>query len=389
MRRALKWVGRAALALVLAAVVIGVWKRDEISRLMTVNTLFDEARIVENFSNMDAAFLWQPVPRGDGPVSELPAGPPLVLPAGAEGWIEERWITSLLVLHEGKIVHEDYFHGTGAEDRRISWSIAKSYLSALFGIAVAEGAIASLDDPVTRYVPALAGGAYDGASIRNVLQMSSGVAFDEDYLDYNSDINRMGRIIALGGSMDGFAASLKETFQPPGTSWKYVSIDTHVLAMVLRAATGRDLAALLSEKIIAPLGQEADAYYLTDGEGVAFALGGLNLRTRDYARFGQMIEQGGLWQGQQIVPADWITESTTATAKTVPGKMGYGYQWWMPVGGHPGEFMGRGIYGQFLYIDQTRDVVIVVTAADRKFREPGVHAQNVEMFRRIATSLED
>ena len=102
-----------------------------------------------------------------------------------------------------------------------------------------------------------------------------------------------------------------------------------------------------------------------------------------------MIEQNGMWQGQQIVPADWIAESTVASANTEPGKIGYGYQWWIPVGAPPrGEFLGRGIYGQYLYIDQARDVVIVMTAADRKFREAGVNDQNVEMFRRIAAALE-
>lgn len=389
MKTVLKWIMRALLALVLAALVIGLWNRDEITRLMAVNTLFDEDRIVGNFSNMDAAFLTRRVPRGDGPVSDLPQGAPLTLPDGAQAWIEDRWVTSLIVLHKGRIVFEDYYRGTGAQDRRISWSIAKSYLSALFGIAVEDGTIASLDDPVTRYVPALAGGAYDGATIRNVLQMSSGVTFDEDYLDAGSDINKMGRTIALGGSMDAFAASLTERFQEPGAGWQYVSIDTHVLAMVLRNATGRSLPELLGAQIIAPLGQEAAAYYLTDGDGVAFALGGLNLRSRDYARFGVMIEQNGAWQGAQIVPAEWIAQSTVPSARTAPGAFGYGYQWWMPADARQGEFMGRGIYGQYLYIDQSRDVVIVTTAADRKFREPGVSTQNIEMFRAFVAQVEE
>ncbi len=388
MRTLGKWLGRLLLAAILAVVVIGIWKREEIGRLLAVNTLFDDKRIVANFSNMDAAFLTTPVPRGAEPVAELPDGPDLTLPEGTEAWIEERAVTSLLVLRDGRILHESYHLGTGPDDRRISWSMAKSYLSALFGILASEGAIGSLDDPVTQYAPELSGGAYDGATIRDVLQMSSGVTFDEDYLDYDSDINRMGRVIALGGSMDGFAAGLTETFTEPGTDWQYVSIDTHVLGMVIRGATGRSVAELMSDRIIAKLGQDRDAYYLTDGEGVAFVLGGLNLTTRDYARFGAMIEQDGRWQGKQIVPKDWIAESTTASAPTDPGEIGYGYQWWIPVGAQPGEFMGRGIYGQYLYIDQARDVVIVTTAADRSFRDPGVHEQNVEMFRRIATEAE-
>ncbi len=387
MRTLGKWLGRILLSLVLAAVVVGVWKREEIMRLWAVNSLFSEDRIVSNFSHMDRAFLTAPLPRGEGPVSPLPVGTPARLPDDAEAWIVERALTSLLVMKDGEIRYEDYFLGTTAEDRRVSWSIAKSYLSALFGILIEEGAIGSLDDPVTRYAPLLAGTAYDGASIRNVLNMASGVTFDEDYHDPDSDINRMGRVIALGGTLDDFTASFTERFSAPGQIWRYVSIDTHVIGMVIRGATGRSVSALLAEKIIAPLGQEQDAYYLTDGAGVAFVLGGLNITTRDYARFAQMIVQNGEYNGQQVVPADWIAASTAASAPTEPGRMGYGYQWWIPSAPRPGEFMGRGVYGQYLYIDQARNIVIVATAADRDFRKPGVTDDNIAMFRHIADTL--
>jgi CubicO group peptidase (beta-lactamase class C family) len=387
MRKALRWTARAGLALVLAAVAVGLWKHEEIARLWAVNGLFDEARIVGNFSDMQGAFLTVPVPRGDGPVSDLPQGPAMTLPEGVQSWIEARDVTSLLVLHRGRIVHESYHEGTTAEDRRISWSIAKSFLSALFGIALYEGHIASLSDPVTRYVPALTASAYDGVSIRNLLQMTSGVVFDEDYLDYHSDINRMGRVLALGGRMDDFAAGLTMRAAEPGERWKYVSIDTHVLAMVLRAATGRALPDLLSDKIIQPLGFEATPYYLADGDGVAFALGGLNMTTRDYARFGLMVAQMGRYGDRQVVPQDWIAPSTTPSAPTPEGGLQYGYQWWMPSDARDGEVFGQGIYGQYLYIDRARDAVIVVTAADRRFREPGVRSGNIAMLRRLAGAL--
>ena len=387
MRTILKWGLRLVLMALLAAVVVGLWKREVITRLWAVNTLFDEGKIVGNFSNMERAFLTVPVSRGDGPVSDLPQGEPMALPEGVADWIAARDLTSLLVLDEGKIVHESYHKGTGAEDRRISWSMAKSYLSALFGILLEEGAIGSIDAPVTEYAPLLAGSAYDGATIRNVLQMTSGVEFDEDYLDYDSDINRMGRVLALGGTMDGFAAGLTAGASQPGERWKYVSIDTHVIGMVVRGATGRSIPDLMAEKVIAPLGLEAAPYYVSDGEGVAFVLGGLNMRTRDYARFGLMFEQMGAYQGRQVVPVDWVAASTRASAPTEPGEMGYGYQWWMPVDAPEGVFMARGIYGQYIYIDQTRNVVIVVTAADRQFRDAGAHAENVGMMRRIAEAL--
>lgn len=382
-----KWLGRLLLALVLAAVVIGLWKREEITRLLAVNSLFSADKIITNFSHMDAAFLTTPVPRGNGPTTALDYGPETTLPSQVDQWITDRTVTALVVLKDGDIVYENYFQGTGPDDLRISWSVAKSYLSALVGILLDEGKITSLDDPVTQYAPQLKGSAYDGATLRNVLQMSSGVTFDEDYLDKNSDINRMGRILALGGKMDDFTADLTERFAEPGQQWQYVSIDTHVIGMVVRGATGRSIADLLSEKIIVPLGLERSPYYVTDGVGTAFVLGGLNLTTRDYARFAQMFAQGGEWQGQQIVPAAWVAASTAASAPTAPGKIGYGYQWWIPQGAAPGEYMARGVYGQYLYIDTTRNVVIATNAADRKFREAGVSQRNIDIFRLIAENL--
>jgi CubicO group peptidase (beta-lactamase class C family) len=382
-----KWLGRALMALILAAAVVGIWKREEITRLLAVNSLFSTEEIVKNFSNMDGAFLTTPVSRGSGDISALPVGDKLTLSPEAQAWIESRSVTSLLVMQGGKIRYEGYFLGTTADDRRISWSVAKSYLSALLGVLMDEGAIASLEDPVTKYAPKLQGSAYDGVSIRNVLNMASGVTFDEDYLEYDSDINRMGRVVALGGALDDFTAGLSESFATPGETWAYVSIDTHVVGMVIRGATGRDVAGLMEQKIIEPLGLEQDGYYVTDGEGVAFVLGGLNFTTRDFARFGQMILQGGEYGGKQVVPADWIARSTAASAPTAPGETGYGYQWWIPADAQEGEFFGRGIYGQYLYFDQPRGVLITTTGADRQFRDPGVNEANIEMFRKIAQSL--
>ncbi len=388
MRTIGKWLGRLLLVLVLAGAAGWLWKGDEVKRLLAVNSLFSADKIVWNFSHMDRLFLTAPLPRGDGPVSELPQGDPATLPAETARWIDERALTSLLVLQDGTIRHESYYLGTGPEDRRISWSIAKSYLSALLGVLLADGAIASIDDPVVKYAPSLRGSAYENASIRNVLNMASGVVFDEDYMDARSDINRMGREVALGGTLDAFTASFADSFAAPGEAWQYVSIDTHVIGMVIRGATGQSVTDLLDEKILRPLGMEQDGYYLTDGEGVAFVLGGLNFTTRDYARFGQMILQDGEYNGQQVVPADWIAASTTASAPTAEGKIRYGYQWWIPWDARPGEVLGRGVYGQYLYIDRTRGVLIVATAADRKFRDPGVSRANIEMLRQIADSLQ-
>lgn len=380
--------GRLALLILLLLGGLAIWKREDLIRLHAVNTLFAEDRIVTNFSNMDRLFWTAPVKRGTTPALPLPPGPALSLPPGYDDWITRRSVTAIVVLKDGDLVHEAYYKGTTATDRRISWSVGKSFISALIGISLDRGEIASLDDLVTTYVPALSGTAYDGVSLRNVLNMASGVSFDEDYLDFWSDINRMGRVLALGQSMDAFAAGLEARFTDPGAQWQYVSIDTHVLSMVLRAATGQKVPALLSDRVLQPLGIKDDAYYVTDGDGVAFALGGLNAMTRDYARFGQLFLQGGLVGRDQIVPEDWVAASTTPSAPTAQGKVRYGFQWWIPWDQQEGEFFARGVYGQYIYINPERGVVIALNSADKSFRADGAHEINLAMMRTIAAMTE-
>ncbi|MGV6811961.1 MAG: serine hydrolase domain-containing protein [Brevirhabdus sp.] len=373
--------------LTVCALVIGIWKREEITRLMAVNSLFDEDRIVTNFSSMDHLFLTRKLSRGEGPVSELPTGKTAALLPAVTDWITERNVTAMIVMKDGQIVSEEYYNDTGIDDLRISWSVAKSWLSALFGILEAEGSFGSLDDKVTVYAPELQGSAYQDVTVRQVLNMTSGVAFNEDYLDFNSDINKMGRVLALGRTMDGFAAGLRARDAEPGERWQYVSIDTHIVGMVIRGATGRDVGSLIEEKLIQPMGLRAAPYYVTDGVGVAFVLGGLNMTTRDYARLGQLFLDDGYWNGQQIVPTDWVHASTKPQAPTLAGKRQYGYQWWMPADAREGEFFAHGIYGQYIYVNRQKGVVITVNAADRGFRDHGVSEANIEIFRQIADSL--
>jgi hypothetical protein len=386
-RRLLTWTLRGLAVLLLIAAALAIWKREEITRLMAVNSLFAADRIVDNFSHMDRLFLTTPLPRGDGAVSPLPPGLPVDLPPQVAQWITDRSVTALVIVQDGLLRHESYYLGTTPDDRRISWSVAKSLLSALTGLLLADGTIPSLDIPVTQAAPQLAGSGYDGVTLHQVLQMTSGVQFNEDYLDFYSDINRMGRVLALGGSMNGFAASLAPGAAPPGERMRYVSIDTHVIGMVIEGLTGRPIAELMAERIIAPMGLEAAPYYLTDGEGTAFVLGGLNMTTRDYARFGAMIAAEGMWHGIRVLPEDWIALSTAPSAPTAPDAPGYGYQWWIPQGYGPSEVLAQGIYGQYIYINRARDIVIAVNSADRGFEEPGVEAANHAMLQAIAQGL--
>lgn len=389
--------------LVLAiAIILIAFNWGKVVQLYHVVTLFEEDVIVENFVQMDQLFDTTEVKGDLAPFTFPKDEKPLPLNYLYKGeeisldrFLERTSTTALLVLQGDKITHESYYQGTSAEDKRISWSVAKSFLSAMFGIAVEKGEIQSLDQVVTDYVPELKGSGYDGVSIKDVLQMSSGVRFNEDYQDFNSDINRFGRLMALGGSFDEFAASL-ENEREPGTYMHYVSMDTHVLGMVLRSATGQSIEDYFKTTLWTPLRPEASTHYIVDSSGEPMVLGGLNMRTRDFAKFGKLYLDNGKWLGQQLVPYDWVRASVTPDAPhLMPGKretadleLGYGYQWWLPVNADQ-EFMAIGVYDQFIYVNQKANVVIVKNSANTHFMDNNFESamETVEAFRAIAQSL--
>ncbi len=385
-------------ALLLVAIVVALIYREDLVRLNNVLSLFDEDKIVTNFSGMKNVFFHQDFKSIEKSTKwkENFSNMPTQYTHEKEtkkisAFLEKTKTTSLLVIHDGVLVSEQYYLGTKKEDLRISWSMAKSFSSAVMGIAVEAGHIESIDDPVTKYVPSLKKSAYNDVPIRDVLNMSSGVDFDEDYLAFSSDINKMGRVLALGGSMDEFAASITATIGKSGQARQYTSIDTHVIAMVVRAATNKTLSELIEEGIWSKIGPEGKGYFLTDGHGVAFALGGLNMQSRDYAKFGLLFLNEGMWEGKQVIPKSWALESVKASAPPSTDKndkFGYGYQWWVPVNPDQ-EFYAIGVYGQYIYINRKTNVVVVKTSAHRGFRDDGQHGnlveqETIEMFRAIS-----
>ena len=374
------------------------WKN--ILRLQTVSTLFDADKIVYNFSNMKEAFLYNQLessPKAYAFDEEIEPLPNNIKINGEkfnlENILAELDTTALVIIKDGKLIHESYYKGTQRNDLRISWSVAKSFMSGLYGKALESGDIDSIDDKVVKYIPSLEGSAYEGATIRNVLNMASGIKFNEDYMDPKSDINDMGRLLGLGGSMDQYAVNLKSKDVEPGERWKYVSIDTHIAAMVLREATGKNLHNLFNETYSNFLGFDVAPYYLTDGKNVAFALGGLNLTTRDYAKFGQLFLQDGIFNDKQVIPSSWVSQSTNHSAPTIGDRgVGYGYQWWIPMpqeGSNKGDFTASGVYGQYVYVNPSKGIVIAKNAADREFTQNQYgynHSMNVniDIFRSLA-----
>ncbi|KZL17820.1 6-aminohexanoate-dimer hydrolase [Pseudovibrio axinellae] len=306
---------------------------------------------------------------------------------------------ALLILKDGKVIHEHYALSGGRDVKWLSMSVAKSFVSLAIGIAIDEDLIKSIEEPVTQYVPNLAGSAYDGVRIKDILQMSSGAAWNETYSDSDSEVLRMGKIMAFGGSLDEFLRTIKQE-REPGTFRKYNSADTQVLGALLVAATGRSVTDYMQEKIWQPLGMESDAYWIVDDFGMELAFAGLNATARDYAKLGELFRNNGNWNGKQIVSPQWVKSSVTPDAPhlmPVEGlqsifDLGYGYQWWV-FDGQQGEFSAIGVYNQFIYVNPTTNLVIVKLSANSEYgtkgdaEEANKEFATIDMLRAISNSL--
>jgi len=317
-----------------------------------------------------------------------------------EEFFTETDTTALLVLKEGQMVLERYALTGGPDVHWISWSVSKSFVSALVGIAVHEGHIRTVEDPISDYIPVPKGSAYHDVSIKNVLQMSSGARWNEDYSDPSCDVFRLAAAMGGAMSLEEFVAGMA-TESPPGTVCRYNSGETQALGMLLAYATKRTLSDYMQEKLFEPLGMNAAGYWLVDKTGKEMAFAGLNLIARDFIKIGELYRNDGVWNGKQVVPAAWVKASITADAShLVPGKpwlsdhtlpFGYGYQWWLPAG-QDGEFTALGIYNQVVYADRSRGVVIYKQSANRSYGTSKDEATNreietIEFVRSIARHI--
>jgi len=308
-----------------------------------------------------------------------------------EDYLAAAEVTSLLVLRDGEIVHETYRLGAGPETRHTSWSVAKSVVATLIAMALKDGAIESLDDPAERYAPQFSGTDYGATSLRHLLMMSAGMDFNEDYDGPDSDIRPFFlNAFVFRRNVDDMAAAVARN-RDAGEDLHYVSPNSHVLAAVARGALGGSLPALVEERLWAPLGMSAPASWLLNkpGEdGLAVGYCCLQATTRDYARFGQLYLQDGVWNQERLLPEGWVDQATRPNAPfQEPGPdapyapEGYGLHFWVPPDAK-GEFSAQGVYGQYIWVDRPRGIVIVQTAGD-----PGWHARRdlaFTVFREIA-----
>jgi hypothetical protein len=319
------------------------------------------------FHSMDKLFTARTVARS-GPVWALPrADHDLDFTYSYKGrqhtpeqFLDRTYTNALLVMKDGKIVSEIYRNNTDDKTRFIGWSMTKSITSILIGCALSEGRIKSLDDPITLYLPELKTGGYNGVTIRQIMQMRSGVDYEERYDFGHPGTAARNHELSLVENVTRFAdvARTIKRIHAPGEVWQYKTLDTAVLGWLLeRVSGGSTLSAYATQRLWEPLGAERDGFFIMDGPpgvGREFNGAGFNATLRDFARVGLMMMNEGRANGHQIVSPEWVRDSTRPTGGAGPG---YGLQWWDT--GGPGTFQAIGLQGQYIYVDPTTRTVVV------------------------------
>ncbi len=312
----------------------------------------------ERFSEMENWFAGHEVPKARSPRA-LPAGQALSAELQAEirSLMLDSNSTGVIVLKNGEVRFEDYGPEFKDQQRWTSFSVAKSFTSTLLGAAIADGFIGSLDDPITQYVPELAGSSYDGVTVKQLATMTSGVDWNESYTDPTSDVAQMNRFVVEYGA-DAIVAQMKELGRAaePGTKWNYSTGETNLIGMVVENAIGLPLAEYAQTKIVEPAGFEGGLFWMTDPRGGNIGGCCLSLRLRDYARMGLFALNGG---SEGIVPPGWFADAGAPQVDFGNGGFGYGYQWWTYPGGNYGA---QGIFGQSITIVPEEQLVLAVVS---------------------------
>jgi CubicO group peptidase (beta-lactamase class C family) len=377
--------GLFAAALALAAmpghaqVALTAENADRIRQAGAEILFWSQAQRDANFPRMERHFPGTTAKASPRPYPLRP-GKPLKM-NGVEAFMAANNTAGLIVVQDGRIRLERYARGYSRSGRYTSFSVAKSLTSTLVGAAVKDGLIKSVDDPVTRYIPELSGSAYDGVSVRQVLTMTSGVKWNEDYTDPNSDVARMYAKPVPPG-VDPTVAYLRTLTReaPPGTKWVYKTGETNLIGVLVQRVTGKTLTAYAEDKIWRPFGMERDLFWMVDASGRNIGGCCLSAALRDYARIGLFALSGG----KGVVPDGWFADATRAWSP-VGGGRGYGYQWWINA---DGSFQAQGIFGQLIHVDPRRRLVIAMSSAWPKATGSDLSAARAEFVGRIKATLD-
>jgi CubicO group peptidase (beta-lactamase class C family) len=318
-------------------------------------------------------------------VFPLPKGTPLKIDTDLATYMKAQRTAGLVIVQDGKIREEKYgldFDGNG---RWTSFSVAKSFTSTLVGAAIKDGFIKSIDDKVSTYIPEMKGSVYDDVSIAQLLTMTSGVKWNEDYGDRNSDVARFNEHKAEPG-IDVTVSYMRKLLReaPAGTKWVYKTGETNLIGVLVSKATKKKLSDYLSEKIWAPFGMEQDASWLLGSTGHEISGCCMQASTRDFARFGMFILGGGQIDGKSILPDGWIAAATTKKAPVGPGK-GYGYQWWT---NDDGSFAAQGIFGQGIFIDPKRKLVIASNSNWPSATDDASEEAREQFYKKVQTAVD-
>lgn len=286
----------------------------------------------------------------------LPQGALLNAGIDIDAYVKDQRIAGLVIIQDGKIRLEKYGLGFSGDGRWTSFSVAKSITSTLVGAAIRDGYIKNIEDRVSDYIPGLKGSVYDDVTIRQLLTMTSGVKWNENYADPQSDVALFGAHRAEPG-VDVTVSYMRKLKReaPPGTKWVYKTGETNLIGVLVSSATKKNLSDYLAEKVWRPFGMEQNASWLLGSTGHEISGCCVQASTRDFARFGLFMLGGGMAEGRPVLPEGWIAAATTKRADIGDPEFGYGYQWWTM---NDGSYAARGIFGQGIFIDPGRKLII-------------------------------
>ncbi|WRH74682.1 MAG: serine hydrolase [Sphingobium sp.] len=387
-----KWI--VGLLLVIAAAGgIGWFSMDKDMRSLAANLPTDRNVLFWSIAQRDAAFRAMDrlpvlakaniIDAGDS-VYPLPKGAPLSIDVDA--YMKAQRTAGLVIVQDGKIRLEKYgldFDGNG---KWTSFSVAKSFTSTLVGAAIKDGYIKSLDDKVTVYIPEMKGSAYDDVTVAQLLTMTSGIKWNEDYEDPKSDVALFNEHKPEPG-IDTTVSYMRKLPReaPAGSKWVYKTGETNLIGVLVSKATGKTLSAYLTEKVWIPFGMEQDASWLLGSTGAEISGCCLQASTRDYARFGQFILGGGMAGGKAVLPEGWIARATTKQADIGNPGRGYGFQWWTY---DDGSYAAQGIFGQGIFIDPKRRLVIASNSNWPRASDPVAGPAREEFYKKVRAAID-